>query len=717
MFAHRICITDLSRVLLLSLIVLVMGCFGVRAQDSNLLGPGDVLQISLPGETTLNKTFQLDRLGRIELPEIGEIVVSGRDVETLEGDLRDRFSEVFRGLEQFEVTLKERRKLITVLGYVNTPGLVDLPGDATVQQAVAAAGGLVPGAQLDRFQLRRGEGAAEKTEVFDFKKYLDTGDDSLVPALHSLDTVFVPASPLTGNVQVEFDARTLTEGGDAAEGKTAVKIFGEVRSPGAYGYADGQTVVDLIMRAGGVTRYASVEQIRVINNDEPEVFNLKAYLDSGDVSQLPAVGPGATLFVPKETVGVQKGARIVYVMGEVFRPGAFEMQEDTSFLDVLANAGGPTRFADTKRLRILRANGTAEPFDLALYTETGGHKSSVPALSPGDSIFVPEKLDVNEKSWLKVPPQRAVYVMGQVARPGRYEWSDEMTFLDLLAHAGGPTGKADTGAIQISAKGSGGRASSQTFDLEGYLATGSSAAGLPRVFAGTTIMVPELPSDPTDNKSQWIKQSSDRSIYVFGAINAPGRYAFDPSLNLLDILSAADGPQPDADLHQIKVTHRGEATARVSTIDMELYFRTGDENLLVAIKPGDAIFVPDRRSAWIDTPKENTVRVLGSVGQPGRYAFTTEMTILDLLAEAGGPTASALQDNIVVVNLSCCKDQAVTFDLIDFAKTGDVTKLPLVRPGDTVYVPDESQDPWNKFTDTVKDLGQLLALFALAGVI
>ncbi|MDA1379018.1 SLBB domain-containing protein [Plesiomonas shigelloides subsp. oncorhynchi] len=40
-------------------------------------------------------------------------------------------------------------------------------------------------------------------------------------------------------------------------------------------------------------------------------------------------------------------------------------------------------------------------------------------------------------------------VIGQVNKPGRYEWSDEMSLLDLLANAGGPSDKADTSKIQI----------------------------------------------------------------------------------------------------------------------------------------------------------------------------------------------------------------------------------------------------------------------------
>ncbi|WP_084608102.1 SLBB domain-containing protein [Nisaea denitrificans] len=692
---------------------LLIVAFSATAEAEGLLGPGDVLSLSLPGEEGVTGAFPLDDQSRVILPEIGHVNLLGLSIEQAKTKLSEALSKVYRNTESFDATLKEHRKLVTVLGYVRQPGTVDLSGDAGVQEAVTAAGGLVPGAQLDRMQLRR-DG---RNETFNFKKYLDTGDTTLIPALRTMDTVFVPASPLTGNVQVEFDARTLTEGGDAAENKTGVKIFGEVRSPGAYGYADGQSVVDLIMRAGGVTRYAAVEQIRVITNGEPQPFNLKLYLDTGDTSTIPSVGPGSTIFVPIETVGVKKGSRIVYVMGEVFKPGAFEVQDETSFLDVLANSGGPTRFADTKRVRILRKNGTAEPFDLAMYSEVGGSGVALPQLFPGDSIFVPEKLDLNEKSWLKVAPSRAVHVMGQVAKPGRFEWSDEMTFMDLLAHAGGPTPRADIGAIQIAMPSGDGTVRSVRFNLDEYLKNGGNVSDVPTIMAGYTIMVPELPWDPKDNKSQWMRQPAERSLYVFGAVKAPGRYAFDPSLNLLDILSAADGPTASADLHSIRINHRGEEKTRVSTVDLELYFRTGDEMLLPDVKPGDAVYVPERGREWIDKSKERTVRVLGSIGKPGRYVFSDEMTILDLLAEAGGPTGTALQDKILVVNLSCCRDQARTFDLIDFAKSGDVRKLPLVRPGDTVYVPDKSQDNWTRFTGFVKDAGQLLALFALAGVL
>jgi protein involved in polysaccharide export with SLBB domain len=107
--------------------------------------------------------------------------------------------------------------------------------------------------------------------------------------------------------------------------------------------------------------------------------------------------------------------------------------------------------------------------------------------------------------------------------------------------------------------------------------------------------------------------------------------------------------------------------------------------------------------------------VLGSVSKPGRYRFSDDMTILDLLAQAGGPTSDAYQDKIVVVNLGCCQNEARVFNLIDFAKKGDITKMPVVRTGDTVYVPSIAQSDWKIFMEGVRDVVSVLSIFALIG--
>jgi protein involved in polysaccharide export with SLBB domain len=423
------------------LLIAILSCIFVmnNAQSADIIiRPGDVLQIEIPGEIDFEKAFQVKRDGTLKLPEVGNVSIVGKTLKQVNKDLAKLLGEEYRAINNFKVYLVERRVPIQVLGFVEIPGMIDLPQDGNIQMALQKAGGAVAGAQLDRIQLNR----QGKVTIFDYKKYLDTGDFSILPTIEPLDVIFVPASPLIGNVQMDFDAATLSASGDGSEVGTAIKVFGEVLKPSIFSFKEGNTVVDMLMRAGGVTRYAGVEHIRVINNGTPELFDLKTYLDTGDTSHMPKITPGSTLFIPIQEEEVKSGLRTIYVMGEVFKPGAYEAPAGTKFFDILANAGGPTRFAESRKIRILRTTGKVDAFDLQAYTE-GLTQVAIPTVSPGDAIFVPEKTDMNEKSWLKITPDRAIRVIGAVKKPGRYEWGDEMSFLDILAHAGGPTQDAD----------------------------------------------------------------------------------------------------------------------------------------------------------------------------------------------------------------------------------------------------------------------------------
>ncbi|MCW8345010.1 SLBB domain-containing protein [Vibrio sp. ZSDZ65] len=668
---------------------------------------GDLIQVDLPGESTLNRGFQVDKRGRISLPEVGTIFVAGYDEEQLATTVTTALSQAFRDTTNAKVYIAERQILVSVQGYVTSPGEYTLPHNSNIQMALHAAGGLRSGAQLNKMILKRG---AERQD-FDYKRFLDTGDDNNLPTLQSLDTLFVPASPLVGNIEQEFDPSKLADAGDSADAKKAIKVFGEVNAPGSFSYKSGTDLVDILMRAGGVTRYAGVEQIRVISNNVPILFNLKRYLDSGDTSQLPPLVAGATIFVPKQEEEIKSGANTVYVMGEVASPGAYEGKRGATFMDILANAGGPTRFAESRQIRVIKSTGKVIKFDMTAFTE-GLKGNKAPDIGPGDAIFVPEKTDMNEKSWLKIAPDRAVNVIGEVVRPGRIEWSDEMDLMDLLAHVGGPTLRADTTKIEIA----NGR-KMKVFNLDKFIKNGAPQSGLPYITAGTIVRIHDLPQDPSDNKSQWVRQSSDASIYVFGQVNAPGRYRFTNEMHFLDILSAADGPTKDADIHNIRVTHRDKTYAKVSKLNLSLYFETGDETILPNVLPGDTIYIPEKDKNWLDTPKEETIRVLGAVNNPGRYSFNDNMTILDILAEAGGPSDKAYLEKISVVNMSCCQGQARSFDLVSFSKTADIRKLPVLRAGDTIYIPDRRDSLAEKARLGLSDILKLTTTIILIGAL
>ena len=581
-----------------------------------MLEAGDVLVIQYPGEPAFDTEFVIAPDGRVFLPEVGETALAGMTLGEAEARVKDALGDVYRDISRVRVTLTARRMTVMVLGYVAAPGEVVLPRTATLEMAIAAAGGLVSGAQLDRLQLRR-DGTVR---AFDYKRYLDTGDVSLIPRLVAGDTIFVPSSPLTGNVQAVFDAGALIDSGDAIDDGNGIAVFGEVNRPGTFSFRAKASIIDMLMRAGGVTRYAGVEQIRVVNNGNPVLFNLKHYLDTGDRALLPALRAGDTIFVPQEVEGVRGGARSVHVIGAVTRPGSYETSGDVTILDVLAAAGGPRDDGDIANIRIVS--------------------------------------------------------------------SDE-----------------------------GGMASAVSFDLGAFLEHGGALETLPAISHGDTVMVLRLPNDPTDDKAQWLRQPAERSIYVFGEVGAPGRYAFNERLNFLDILSAAEGPGRNADIRNIRIAHRGGHGARVTRLDLAAYFETGDETLLPIVRPQDVIFVPEIGREWLHDSKESTVRVLGEVSSPGRYRFNDSMTILDLLAEAGGPTSNAYQERIVVVSVTGAEPVAHSFDLVAFARSGDLRALPVVRAGDTVYVPNIDQSPWNVLSAALRDAVSVLSLVALIGAL
>ncbi len=671
---------------------------------------GDLVRVSLPGEESLDRSYAVNRQGEIILPEVGALKVVGLDEATMEANIHQSLQQIFRDLLNLKVYVEKRQQLINVLGYVETPGEVTLPANGTIQMALHQAGGLRAGAQLNQLQLRRGN----SNTPFNYKQYLDHGDPALLPQLQSLDTLFIPASPMIGNVEVDFDPSKLALSGDAGENRKGVKVFGEVNSPGSFSYKPEMDLVDLLMRAGGVTRYAGVEQIRIISEGNPALFNLKRYLDSGDMALLPTVIEGATIFVPKQEEEIKAGANIVYVMGEVADPGAYENKSGATFMDILANAGGPTRFAESRQIRIIKGDGTIHPFDLAGYTE-GTVPSGLPEIKAGDAIFVPEKTNMNEKSWLKIAPSRAVRVIGEVARPDRVEWSDEMSLLDLLAHVGGPRARADTANIEIVTPDESGNNQTTLFNLDAFIEQGQNEQQLPKIRAGSTIRVHDLPQDPSDNKSQWVRQSSEKSIYIFGQVGAPGRYMFTDRLNFLDILSAADGPTKDADLHNIRISHRNGIHAQVSKLNLALYFETGDEHLLPEVKMGDTIYIPEKERIWLDQQQQKMVRVMGAVHTPGRYRFNDSMMLLDLLAEAGGPKENAYLENIVVVNHSCCKGQSRSFNLTDFNRDADISRIPVLRAGDTIYVPDRGESLLAQFRNALGDITDIVSLGSLLG--
>ena len=361
------------------------------------------------------------------------------------------------------------------MGAVNHPGRYEWADEMSILDILSNVGGPTNNADTAHIKILTNDYRIPPIE-FNLKKALDNGIGTVgLPVLKGGYTIFVPEmikTPL--NMQ------------------KSVKVFGEVFKPGAYDYNPNYNAIDYIMLAGGSTHYAAPDQIRVIDNNTSFLFDMKEYFDSAKSINMPKINVGATIFIPAESAygskEVKADTRTVYVMGQVQKPGAYELGKKATFLDALANAGGPDHYAETRKIRIISKSGAIQYFDMQGYTEGLGNVK-LPQILGGDVIYIPIKTDLNEKSWLQIAPDHAVKVIGAVVRPGRYEWSDEMSLLDVLAHAGGPNNDADIANIRVvtNEHDKSGKIRTVQFNLNKFVENGGDLSIVPVVKAGYTI--------------------------------------------------------------------------------------------------------------------------------------------------------------------------------------------------------------------------------------
>lgn len=165
-----------------------------------------------------------------------------------------------------------------------------------------------------------------------------------------------------------------------------VSVLGEVKAPGPYPTATPRSILDVLALAGGLSQLAD-RNILIERHGEPT--DLVHYYFSNDADKAVAdqveVNPGDTVIVPK--------AGIVYVLGDVNRPGGYVMsnnQSQMTLLEALALAGGLSKTAKENRTRLIRKEkgGSYSDQTLSLGNLEKG-KTPDFAMRPGDVLYVP----------------------------------------------------------------------------------------------------------------------------------------------------------------------------------------------------------------------------------------------------------------------------------------------------------------------------------------
>jgi protein involved in polysaccharide export with SLBB domain len=350
----------------------------------------------------------------------------------------------------------------------------------------------------------------------------------------------------------------------------------------------------------------------------------------------------------------------IYVVGDVQRPGAYDLSSLSTPLNALYAAGGPTSVGSLRILRHMRGSQLireVDLYDLLLH----GKRMDDERLEAGDTLLVPP-----------AGPQVAVY--GMVKRPAIYELKGNANLSEVLDDAGGATVAAALSHITIERIKPNQQRETLSLDLP------STDAGKSSLQAITSFSI----KDGDRVHVAPILPYSERVIYVEGHVARPGRLSYRDGMQLSDVLRSYQDllPEPAA---------RG-GIIRLVPPDLHpemILFQVPDVligNSNLPLQPFDTIRIFGRYE--VDSPQ---VTIRGEVLRPGSYPLSQGMTAVQLVKMAGGFKRDALLESADLTSYTIQDEKKVvsqrTSIEIGAAVNGDRSSADVpLKPGDILTI-------------------------------
>jgi protein involved in polysaccharide export with SLBB domain len=345
----------------------------------------------------------------------------------------------------------------------------------------------------------------------------------------------------------------------------------------------------------------------------------------------------------------------VYVVGDVQRPGAYEISSLASPVSALYAAGGPTAIGSLRSVKHYRGKqlvGTVDLYDFLLR----GVRDVDDRLQAGDTLVVPA-----------AGPQVAIW--GAIKRPAIYELKDESTLSDLLEDAGGVTVAASLEHISVERIDA--NQQRETISI-GSVDQDRKAISEFAVKDGDRIHVTP------------IAPYSERIVYLEGHVVRPGRQPFHDGMRLSDVLHSYQDmlPEPAAIGEIVRLV---PPDLHVQTMEFNVPdVLIGNGNL--PLQPFDTIRVLGRYDA--DAPN---VEIRGEVLRPGTYPLSEGMTAAQLVRIAGGFKRDALVEtadliSYHVVNGTKVESERTDVHIGDAVDRDDGAADRNLKPGDVLTI-------------------------------
>lgn len=473
--------------------------------SSYTLDVGDILTIQLIGQKDSIEDFVISGDGSINIPDIGKLTLAGLSLDNASQLIKSRVSSSFIGIDSFISIAQIRDVNVLVAGNAENPGIYTLSGNSNLLQAISIAGGVDDEFGSYRaINLLRNNVVIETLDIYDL---LINGNYNLKERLRSGDVIFVEPRKkiisIDGAVKrpakyelkdkenlnvVIFYANGLRQTADMSnislerilDGSLksipvvnisqfesvepvdgdliyirnypyrSATVSGAVLKPGTYTMSSGETLDDLVNKAGGFTNNAYPFG-SVFENKEAKIINEKArvllyqeFLDNiialsqqnigGSMDMTPIVTLTKEInkseangrividilsIESRKSLGIMEGDTLlvpeknnnVYVYGEVSSEGSVMYKENGDIDYFINKSGGTKKYADTSSIYVLHPNGESTRYSIKRNIFENSPKSDI-QVYPGSIIFVPRKIDDSSSKTLVA--QAYVTILGNL---------------------------------------------------------------------------------------------------------------------------------------------------------------------------------------------------------------------------------------------------------------------------------------------------------------
>jgi len=437
-------------------------------------------------------------------------------------------------------------------------------------------------------------------------------------------------------------------------------VVGSVKKPGAYTVSAFDTILNALIYARGPDALGSMRNIQLKRqNKTVTTFDLYDLILKGDNSKDVRLEPGDIIFVPKaETV--------VAVGGDVKVPAIYELKKEKSLLNALKLAGDITPSAYSEQIQIQRYLENRERIVLDISLDELKKEKSPFTLQDGDvvRIFPVVEEDTN-----------AVYLFGNITRPGKYEYNASgMRISDIV--------KTD-------------ELKPETYFpyalIKRYVPPEMSAELVPFKLGEALLkhnMKENIPLQPGDEIHIFNKWTFEDKPYVSvaGEVRRPELYPCDGGMRVKDAILAAGDLTKDAYLKKAEIIRVNEQKEYQT-----IYF---DVAKALENDPGANLLLQDQdriviHSIWEEVYEKN-VYIAGNVKNPGTYQYTKQMTVKDLVFKAGNILESAYVEEAEIASqiTEDRKISTVERKTINLGKAleGDPADNVILKPYDILHV-------------------------------